>query len=228
MKKIVGGINNPWNAFQSAFAEPPFDIYAMTRCQVAMFYHTMKDHLVRHVDALTARPTGSLWDYVPEPCLQTAPPLINDASIGMGNSDFEQQASSDVVDPANEDRDEAADTFRCLGCGQFMHSDDVYLCVDCPACPFHLLCLELHCSQAHPRPQEAYKEKEKAEEKEILQREADAACSQWVDQMNKVSKTAMPLSRRIANIVVVLVAVGLVVEPFWSPAAADVPVPFLQ
>ena len=193
-----------------------------------MFYYTMKDHLVRHVDALTARPTGSLWDYVPEPCLQTALPLINDASIGMGNSDFEQQASSDVVDSANEDRDEAADTFRCLGCGQFMHSDDVYLCVDCPACPFHLLCLELHCSQAHPRPQEAYKEKEKAEEKEILQREADDAHSQWVDQMTNLSKIAMPSSRRITSYVVALVSVALAVESFWSPAAADSPLPLLQ
>ena len=194
-----------------------------------MFYYTMKDHLVRHVDALAARPTGSLWDYVPEPRLQTIPPLINDASIGMSNSDFEQQASSDVVDSANEDRDEAADIFHCLGCGQLMHSDDAYLCVDCPACPFHLLCLELHCSQAHSRPQEVYKEKEEAEEeKEFLQREADAARSQWADQMDKVSKTAMPLSYRIVNTVVVLVAVGLVVEPYWSPAAADVPVPLLQ
>ena len=214
--------------FKVLFAEQPFDIYAMTRGQVAMFYHTMKDHLVRHVDALTARPTGSLWDYVPEPCLQTAPPLINDASIGMGNSDFEQQASSDVVDSANEDRDEAADTFRCLGCGQFMHSDEVYLCVDCPACPFHLLCLELHCSQAHPRPQEAYKEKEKAEEKEILQREADDAHSQWVDQMTNLSKIAMPSSRRITSYVVALVSVALAVGSFWSPAVADSPLPLLQ
>ena len=226
MEKIVSGTTNPWNAFQSAFTEPPFDIYAMTRSQVAMFYYTMKDHLVRHVDALTARPTGSLWDYVPEPRLQTTPPLINDASIGMSDSDFNQQESSDVVDSINEDREEASDTFQCLGCGE--HIDIAYLCLDCSACPFHLRCLELHCSQTHSRPH-VVKDKEKAEEeKEILQGEADAARSQWVDQMDKVSKTAMPLSYRIVNTVVVLVAVGLVVEPYWSPAAADVPVPLLQ
>ena len=192
-----------------------------------MFYHTMKDHLVRHVEAMTARPTGSLWDYVPEPRLQTTPPLINDASIGMNHSDFEQQASSDVVDSANEDRDEAADTFQCLGCGE--HIDIAYLCLDCSACPFHLLCLELHCSQAHSRPQEAYKEKEKAEEeKEILQREADDAHSQWVDQMTNLSKIAMPSSRRITSYVVALISVALAVEPFWSSAAAEEPMPSLQ
>ena len=94
MKKIFGGISNPRNAFQSAFAEQPFDTYAMTRRQVAMFYHTMKDYLVRPVDALTARPTGSLWDYVPEPRLHTAQPLINDARSGVGttNNEFATQA----------------------------------------------------------------------------------------------------------------------------------------
>ena len=227
-EEIVGGTNNPWNAFQSAFTEQPFDVYAMTRGQVAMLYYTMKDHLVRHVDALTARPTGSLWDYVPEPRLQTAPPQINDANLGRGNSKSEQQASSDIADSIDEDRDEVVDIFRCLVCGQFMHKDEEYLCMDCAARPFHLPCLELHRSQAHPRSHPADEEKERAEEKEILQKEADAARSQWVDQMDKLSKTAMPLSHKIASILVVLVAVGLVAEPLWSPAAVDEPVPFPQ
>ena len=44
--------------------------------------------LARHVDALVVRPTGSLWDYVPEPRRQTARPLINDAhSMNMGVAD---------------------------------------------------------------------------------------------------------------------------------------------
>ena len=145
MKRIVGGMNNPWNAFQSAFTEQPFDTYAMTKCQVAMFYHTMKDHLVRHADPLTSRPTSSLWDYVPEPRLQ-----------------------------------------------------------------------------------EAQEEKEQEEEEEILQREADDARSQWVDQMTNLSKIAMPFSRRITIYVVALVSVALAVESFWSPAAADSLLPLLQ
>ena len=218
MKKLFGGINDPWNAFQSAFAEQPFDIYAMTRRQVAMFYHTMKDHLVRHVDALTARPTGSLWDYVPEPRLHAAQPLINDA----------QPANTGGVDPADEGWGDAEDVLRCLGCERIMHRDDVYPCMDCHAIPFHLECLELHCDQAHSRPQQADKEKEKAEEEEILQQEADDARSQWVDQMTNLSKIAMPLGRRITSIVVALVSVALSVEPFWSSAAADAPVPLLQ
>ena len=89
-------------------------------------------------------------------------------------------------------------------------------------------CLEPHYDQAHPQPQQARKEKEKAEEEEILQQEADDACSQWVDQMTNLSKIAMPLGRRITSIVVALVSVALAVEPFWSSAAADAPVPLLQ
>ena len=298
MKRIVGGMNNPWNAFQSAFAEQPFDTYAMTKCQVAMFYHTMKDHLVRHVDALTARPTGSLWDYVPEPRLHVAQPLINDARVGVGQPEFATEAcfvcnvfgpcpctqavNTGVVDPeedtmkANEDRGNAEAALRCLGCGRFMHRDDVYGCMDCPATPFHLECLEPHYEQAHPRPQQAFegtsnqhskrerrcticgeyanvpfyncnfcdaspsyhhgrccywsprRKKEKVNEEEILQYESDEARLQWVDQMTNISKSAMPLGRKIASIVVALVSVGLAVGPFRSPDAADVPVSLLQ
>ena len=95
MKRIFGGMNNPWNAFQSAFAEPPFDIYDTTRGQVSMFYHTMKDHLVRHVGVFTDRPTGSLWDYIPEPRPHAAQPLINN------------EVNPGIVDPINEVRGEA-------------------------------------------------------------------------------------------------------------------------
>ena len=69
---------------------------------------------------------------------------------------------------------------------------------------------------------------EKAKEEEILQREADDACAQWVDQMTNLSKIAMPLGRRITSVVVALISVALAVEPIWSPAAVDVPVPLLQ
>ena len=129
---------------------------------------------------------------------------------------------------ADEDRGDAEAALRCLGCGRFMHRDDVYGCMDCPATPFHLECLEPHYEQAHPRPQQAFEEKEKAKEEEILQQESDEARSQWVDQMTNISESATPLGRRIASIVVALVSVGLAVGPFWSPAAADVPVSLLQ
>ena len=66
------------------------------------------------------------------------------------------------------------------------------------------------------------------EEGEVLKQEADDACSQWVDQMTNLSKIAMPLGRRITSIVVALISVALAVEPFWSSAAADAPVPLLQ
>ena len=231
MKRFFGGVNNPWNAFQSAFAEQPFDIYAMTRRQVAMFYHTMKDHLVRHVDALTARPTGSLWDYVPEPRLHAAQPLINDVRVGVGHP------NTGVVDPeedtmqANEDRGNAEAALRCLGCGRFMHRDDVYPCMDCHATPFPIECLESHYTRFHPRPQQAEKEKEKAEEREVLRKDADEARSQWVDQMTNLTKISMPLSRRIASIasiVVALISVALTDEPFWATTSADSPVSLLQ
>ena len=91
-RKGLKNFNNPWCAFQSVFAEPPFDVFDMQVGQVAMLYHTVKDHLVRHVDALSARPTGSLWDYVPEPRLHSPQPLINDA----------QSPNVNVVDPADE------------------------------------------------------------------------------------------------------------------------------
>ena len=215
--KNIAGMSNPWNAFQSAFTEHPFDVYAMRQSQVAMFYHTMKDHLDRHVEALSPRPTGSLWDYVPEPRLHIARPLINDA----------QPANEGVVDPDNEGFGEAAETIRCLGCGRFMHDHDVYPCLYCHATPFHLECLETHYEKTHPKPQEA-KKKEEAEEEEILQQEADEACSRWVDQMSNLANSAMPLGRKIASIVVALTSVWLACEPFWSPGAADAPVPLLQ
>ena len=183
MKKFFCGTSNPWNAFQSAFAEHPFEVYAMTRDQVSMLYHTMKDHLTRHVDALTARPTGSLWDYVPEPRLPTARQLIDDA----------RSANSGVDDPADDGHDEAMDY-----------------------------------DHAHPEPRQVPKERKKSEEETILHQEANEACSQWVDQMTNLSKSAMPLGFKIASVVVALISVGLVAEPFWSPAAVDVPVSLLQ
>ena len=192
-----------------------------------MFYHTMKDHLTRHVDVLTARPTGSLWDYVPEPRLHTAHSLINDAQL----------ANVNVVDPADEVEWFAEE--RCRGCGKFMFRcavwstkaqalEDAYSCVNCHAAPFHLECLELHCDRCTARPQQVYKEKEKAEAEEILQQEADDARTQWVNQMTNLSKISMSLGRKITSAVVAFISVALTVESFWSPTAADVPVPLLQ
>ena len=65
MKMKKRKIPNPWNAFRSAFAEPPFDVFYFKENQVAMVYWTMKDHLARHAPTLTPRPIGSLWDFVP-------------------------------------------------------------------------------------------------------------------------------------------------------------------
>ena len=65
-------------------------------------------------------------------------------------------------------------------------------------------------------------------EKEILKKEADVAVSQWVRQMSQLSKTAMPTRNLIISVVIALVAVGLVVEPFWFQAAVDAPVSLLQ
>ena len=182
-----------------------------------MFYHTVKDHFFRHVNALAARPTGSLWDYVPEPRLHTAQPLINDA----------QSANTGVVDPANEGCGDAEDALRCLGCGRFMHRDDVYPCMDCHATPFHLECLEQHYEKAHPRPGPVQEEKEKTDEGEILQQESEEARQQWANQMTNL-KCTMPLSRKIATTLAALASVWFAVGPSWSSMPADVPVSLLQ
>ena len=71
MKRVYKNFSNPWCAFESAFAEPPFDVFDMHVGQVAMLYHTVKDHLKRHVPVLSSRSTGSLWDFVPEPLTPT-------------------------------------------------------------------------------------------------------------------------------------------------------------
>ena len=76
----------------------------------------------------------------------------------------------------------------------------------------------------HRTTQQAHKEKENAEEEKILQQEADDACAQWVSQMTNLSKIAMPLSCRIASIVIALISVVLAAESFWSPATVDAPV----
>ena len=70
--------------------------------------------------------------------------------------------------------------------------------------------------------------KAEEEEEKILQREADDARSQWTDQMAKLSKTTMPLSRKVTSMVVALISVALAIEPFWSTAAADAPTSLLQ
>ena len=248
MKRVFGGIKHPWNAFQSAFAEHPFDAFAMTKSQVAMFYYTIKDHLSRHVTALTARPTGSLWDYVPEPRLHAAQPLINDIRAGVRSSELvtetcsarnapgpgqaTQPAEAGVTDLVNEDCDDTEGTLQCLGCGQLikwiMHRDDTYACMDCRAGPFHIKCLESHYEQAHPRPQQAFKEEERAKENEILHRESEEARSLWANHMTNLSKSATPLNYKIISMMAVFASVGLAVGPFWTSTAADAPAALLQ
>jgi len=211
LKRFPGGIKNPWNAFQSAFAEPPFEIYSMTRRQVAMLYRTTKDHLNRHVEALTAQPTNSLWDYVPEPRLHSAQPLINDARIRMRNPDFALEAcfTCNVFGP-------------CL-CTQQTSSGDVNSsdedCENVAGSYYY---------RAHPQPPEAQKNKEDAEDDELLERDADDARSQWVEQMTNLTKIAMPLGRKITSTIIALIAVAFAVEPCWSSASTDVPGSLLQ
>ena len=109
-----------------------------------------------------------------------------------------------------------------------MHRDDVYPCMDCHASPFHLECLEPHYDRCPARLPRAQKEQEKAEEKEILQEEADDARSQWAYQMAKLSEITTPFGRKVASIVIALASVALAVDPFWSPAAANTPVSLLK
>ena len=195
-----------------------------------MFYHTMKDHLARHVDALIVRPTGSLWDYIPNPRSHNLQPPINST----------QSQGANVVDPADEvEWFVGEEDTRCKGCEKFMfrcaawnlraHAiDDAYTCMDCRAAPFHLECLEVHRDQCPTRPQQSHKEKERIEEEEILQQEADDARIQWANQMTYLQNISMPLSRKITSAVVILVSVALTIESFWSSAAVDAPMPLLQ
>ena len=64
-RKVSRQMTNPWNAYESAFAEYPFEVFCLSVGQVAMGYRTMKDHLKRHAVSLSPRPTGSLWEYIP-------------------------------------------------------------------------------------------------------------------------------------------------------------------
>ena len=80
-KGAIEGMHHPWNAFQSAFTEQPFEVYSMDRSQVAMLYHTVRDHLARHGQVVSVRPTGSFWDYIPEPRLFVGGRLAPDASL---------------------------------------------------------------------------------------------------------------------------------------------------
>ena len=46
-----------------------------------MLYHTVRDHLARHGQVVSVRPTGSFWDYIPEPRLFVGGRLAPDASL---------------------------------------------------------------------------------------------------------------------------------------------------
>ena len=97
----------------------------------------------------------------------------------------------------------------------------------CHATPFHLECIELHYERAHPLPQREAEWKGSKEE-DVLTQESVEARSQWVDRMTNISGTPMPLGRKLVSAAVVLVSMGWVVGPFWSPAVADTYVSFLQ
>ena len=59
----------------------------MSRSQVAMLYHTVKDHLKRHCPILSSRSSGSIWDYIPKPRLPAkmhSSSIIADATSTMG------------------------------------------------------------------------------------------------------------------------------------------------
>jgi len=99
-RKAFKNFANPWNAFQSVFVEAPFDVFNMEVGQVAMLYHTVKDHLNRHLLALTLRPTGSIWDFVPEPPRRS-------------NTNDLQPVPEAVADPAGVDvQQEEEDTLK--------------------------------------------------------------------------------------------------------------------
>ena len=91
-KGAIEGMHHPWNAFQSAFTEQPFEVYSMDRSQVAMLYHTVRDHLARHGQVVSVRPTGSFWDYIPEPRLFVGGQLAPDASLPHRRGTHEREA----------------------------------------------------------------------------------------------------------------------------------------
>ena len=198
-----------------------------------MLYRTVKAHLNCHVEALSPRPTGSLWDYVPEPRLpDVTQPLPNDICAGRVQPNAPDTGTVEEEEDIQTDEekcDDAKATLKCLGCGRFMHKDDVYPCMyaGCRASPFHLECIELHYERAHPLPQQKA-ECEGPNEEDVLTRESVEARSQWVDQMTNLSKISMPLGRKLVSAAVVLVSMGLAVGPFWSPAVVDTHVSFLQ
>jgi len=105
-KQICRKIVNPWCAFESAFAEPPFEVFTMRVEQVAMLYYTMKDHLSRHVPTLASRPSGSLWDFVPgvhdtskQWCL--IPKMTR--CLYYGQSDWMEEKAREIAEPKEEE-----------------------------------------------------------------------------------------------------------------------------
>ena len=88
-KKLFNGIVNSWNALQSAFTEPPFDVFAMNRAQVAMLCYTIKAHLRMHVEVYSKKSKGSLWDFIPEPRLPV--------SASSGSNDDQADASMEMT-----------------------------------------------------------------------------------------------------------------------------------
>ena len=108
-KKVHRNFRNPWCAFESVIAEPPFDVFDMPVGQVAMLYHTVKDHLMRHSPVLSSRATGSLWDFVPEttasvPVVPVAPvapvtpaQAAPEASMPMGSAAVKEEDEEDLM-----------------------------------------------------------------------------------------------------------------------------------
>lgn len=113
-KGAIEGMCHSWNAFQSAFTEQPFEVYSMDRSQVAMLYHTVKDHLGRHCQIVSVRPTGSIWDYIPEPRLFVGGRLAPDASLPRQGRAHEQETlrreSKDAVARWTDQMNELSNT----------------------------------------------------------------------------------------------------------------------
>ena len=230
-KKLFNGIVNSWNALQSAFTEAPFDIFAMSRTQLAMLCYTIKLHLRMHVEPCSPDPRGSLWDFIPEPRLQvteypetggTQVEAVEDEASGYMTCEEEEDAaarqseyndaSSAVKSPAR-----ALNVLKCHSCERFVKEDYAHQCVfpECRTLSFHLECLEGHYHRAHPRAQRRLIS-DVPDEERVLAQESAVARAQMMDQVASFTRKKTPLWCKYVSIAVALVSVGAAVGPPWS------------
>ena len=202
MVKRSKGVKNAWCAFESAFAEPPFNVFDMQVGQVAMLYHTVKDHLNRHCPPLSIRSTGSLWDHVPEP----------KASEQQTNREYLCLECGQPIQKVHEQR-----CMRCLE--KPFHKG----CLES-----HLT--TCYSSQRSPQTEEEIDpvSAEMKQEESIPVHEGEDTSSQWVKQMMEASVAPMPFKQKVANFAIALSAIMLAAWASYSPADVDSPVPNLQ